>query len=396
VGTAGSGIAVSPSLAAAALDAATAAMERGGLSHGQLALVFLSILGGDAPKAAHEILHIVRRVTGARTVVGCSGVGVLTEQREIEGQSAAAVLVIQDDRLVASPVSIESLNRDDVELAREIADSAEATLAEGGSLLLLPDPRGFDPKALLGGLAEAIGPVPVLGGVAAGTAEPIELCNTQTLAGGLAGAAICGPVPLIGVAQGCAPIGEPYVVTRAEESVVHQIAGRPALDVLREAMRTVENAEQRIPRAGIFAGLAMDSAKSPLERGDFLVRNLLGVDPRSGAIAVAERVRVGQTIQFQLRDAQASREDLQVTLASLRARLGGRRPVFGCYFNCAGRGQGLYGEPDCDVTSIREALGEFPLAGFFGNGELAPVGRQNFLHTYTGVLVLIPEDLGAA
>jgi len=375
-------------LATAVLDAATAAMERGGLGHGQVALVFVS---GDARDAAHEILHVVRRVTGARTVVGCSGVGVLTEQREIEGESAAAVLVIQDERLVVSPIAIESLRGDGAELAREIADSAEATLAEGGSLMLLPDPRGFDPKALLSGLGEALGPVPVLGAVAAGTGEPVELCNTQTLAGGLAGVAVSGPVPLIGVAQGCAPIGEPYVITRAERNVVHQIAGRPALEVLRAAMQTVENAEERIPRAGIFAGLAMDPAKSPLERGDFLVRNLMGVDAQSGAVAVAELVRVGQTIQFQLRDAAASREDLQATLASLRARLNGRRPVFGCYFNCAGRGQGLYGEPDHDVTVIREVLGEFPLAGFFGNGELAPVGHQNFFHNYTGALLLIPE-----
>jgi small ligand-binding sensory domain FIST len=133
----------------------------------------------------------------------------------------------------------------------------------------------------------------------------------------------------------------------------------------------------------------MDPAKSPLERGDFLVRNLVGIDPRSGAVAVAERVRAGQTIQFQLRDARASREDLQAAVAALGARLAGRRPVFGCYFNCAGRGRGLYGESDHDVTVIREALGEFPLAGFFGNGELAPVGRRNFFHTYTGVLLLI-------
>jgi FIST C domain len=114
-------------------------------------------------------------------------------------------------------------------------------------------------------------------------------------------------------------------------------------------------------------------------------------DPKSGAIAVVELVRVGQTIQFQLRGAAASREDLQATLASLRARLNGRRPVFGCYFNCAGRGQSLYGEPDHDVALIREALGQFPLAGFFGHGELAPVGRQNFLHNYTGALLLISE-----
>jgi len=389
VGKAGSGVAVSPHLATAVLDAATAAMERSGLDHGGVALVFVS---GDALDAGHEILHVVRRVTGARTVVGCSGVGVLTEEREVEGETAAAVLVVQDERLVASAVSVESLRGGGAAVARAIADSAEATLAEGGSLVLLPDPRGLDPTELLGGLAEALGPVPILGAVAAGASEPVEFCNTETLAGGLAGIAVSGPVPIIGVAQGCAPIGEPYVVTRAERNLVHQIAGRPALEVLREALESVDNAEERIPRAGIFAGLAMDPAKSPLGRGDFLVRNLLGADPRTGTVATAETVRVGQTIQFQLRDAQASREDLLEALASLRDRLAGRRPVFGCYFNCAGRGQGLYGEPDHDVTLIRHALGEFPLAGFFGNGELAPVGRRSFFHNYTGALLLIAEQ----
>jgi small ligand-binding sensory domain FIST len=361
-------------------------MERSGLDHGEIAFVFVS---GEARAAAHPVLHAVRRVTGARAVVGCSGVGVLTEEREIEGTAAAAVLVVADDRLVARALSSESLGGGDADPAREIAEAAGATLAEGGSLVLLPDPRGLDPAALLGGLTDALGPVPVVGAVAAAPGEPIELCNTEILSGGLAGVALSGPQPLIGVAQGCAPIGEPYVITRAEGNIVHQIAGRPALEVLQSAMRTVENAEERIPRAGLFAGLAMDPAKSPLERGDFLVRNLVGIDPRSGAVAVAERVRAGQTIQFQLRDARASREDLQAAVAALEARLAGRRPVFGCYFNCAGRGRGLYGESDHDVTVIREALGEFPLAGFFGNGELAPVGRRNFFHTYTGVLLLI-------
>jgi small ligand-binding sensory domain FIST len=131
---------------------------------------------------------------------------------------------------------------------------------------------------------------------------------------------------------------------------------------------------------------------SPLERGDFLVRNLVGVDQSSGAVAVAERVRVGQTLQFQIRDAEASREDLRAMLDELAGRLGGRRPAFGCYFDCAGRGCGLFGVPDHDVTLIREKLGEFPLIGFFGNGEFAPIGRRNFFHNYTGALVVFPED----
>jgi len=174
--------------------------------------------------------------------------------------------------------------------------------------------------------------------------------------------------------------------------VIYEIGSRPAVEILKEAIRSLENPEERIRRAGIFAGLAMDPAKSPLERGDFLVRNLVGGDQQSGAVAVAEPVKVGQTIQFQIRDAEAAQEDLGATLQDMAKRLGGRQPAFGCYFNCAGRGQGLFGAPNHDVTLIGKELGEFPLVGFFGNGESAPIGRRNFFHNYTGVLVVFPRD----
>jgi small ligand-binding sensory domain FIST len=193
------------------------------------------------------------------------------------------------------------------------------------------------------------------------------------------------------VTQGCTPIGEPYVITHAEANVIQRIGSRPALEMLGEAIRAHPDTEARIRHAGVFAGLAIDPAKSPLERGDFLVRNLVGADRSSGALAVAERVRVGQTVQFQIRDARASRDDLREMLDELAERLDGRRPAFGCYFDCAGRGRGLFGVPDHDVTLIRERLGEFPLVGFFGNGEFAPIGRRNFFHNYTGALVIFPE-----
>ena len=172
---------------------------------------------------------------------------------------------------------------------------------------------------------------------------------------------------------------------------MREIAGRPALAVLKAALHEVAGGEARWQRAGVFAGLAINPAKSPLERGDFLVRGLLGADQKSGAISLTESVRVGQTIQFQIRDARAAAHDLAETLGGVRAALAGRRPAFGVYFNCAGRGQGLFGEPDHDVRLIRSHLGAFPLVGFFGNGEFSPVGGRNFFHTYTGVLVIFPE-----
>jgi len=382
---AGSGLALAASPPDAAIEASLAALAAAGRDHVDLAIVFAS---ADTAPAAHAMLHAVRRVTGARVVVGASGAGVLTERREVQSGTAVAVLAVHDARLIASPALVADQSRPDA--AETLAAALGPTLAEGGCLLVLPDAAGLDPRALLQGLGESLGAVPVMGAVAAGMPSFV-LYNTDPARGGLVALALSGAAPVVGVAQGCEPIGEPYVITRAEGHVVYEIGGRPALAVLTEAVHSLPGGGERAQRAGIFAGVAIDPAKSPLARGDFLVRNLVGADQASGAVAVAEPVRVGQTLQFQIRDAAASRADLIATLEEMRGRLGPRRPAFGCYFNCAGRGQGLFGVPDHDVTLIRERLGSFPLAGFFGNGELAPVGGRNFFHTYTGVLVVVPH-----
>jgi len=380
---AGSGLAVGGAPDDAALDASLDALAASGVERADVALVFVS---SDCGPRAHELLHAVRRTTGAPVVLGCSGAGVLTERREVERGPAVAVLVVTDERLVVTPFLLAAQGPGTGE---QVAQRVGQTVAEGGCLVVLPDAVGLDPGALLDGLHEALGFVPVVGAVAAG--EPtFELYATEAVRGALAGVAFSGLAPMIGVAQGCMPIDEPYVVTRADGNAIEQIAGRPALEVLGDAIRALPRGEERIRRAGVFAGLAMDPAKSPLERGDFLVRNLVGLEQASGAVVVAERVRVGQTVQFQIRDAEASREDLTATLETLARRLGGRRPAFGAYFDCAGRGQGLFGVADHDVTLIRKHLGEFPLVGFFGNGEFAPVGRRNFFHNYTGALVVFP------
>ena len=383
---AGSGLAVGGTADNAALEASLRALATSGSDRADLALVFVT---GDAYPHAHGLLHAVRRVTGAPVVLGCGGAGVLTEKGEVEGESAVAVLVVRSERLVATGFLLEGQD-ERPDLGTELAERVGATVAEGGCVLVLPDAIGCNPAALLTQLHDALGFVPVLGAVAAG--EPMfELCNTEVAQGALAGVALAGLAPIIGVTQGCTPIGEPYVITRAEANVIERIANRSALAMLAEAVQSFPDAAARIQRAGVFAGLAMDPAKSPLERGDFLVRNLVGADQARGALAVAERVRVGQTVQFQIRDAAASREDLAAMLAEVATRLDGRRPAFGCYFDCAGRGRGLYGVPDHDVLLIRERLGEFPLVGFFGNGEFAPIGRRNFFHNYTGALVIFPQ-----
>ena len=381
---AGSGLAVGAAADDAALEASLAALDASGADRADVALVFTS---GDARSGGHALLHAVRRATGARAVVGCSGAGVLTERQEVEGETAVAVLAVRDERLVAAPFLLADLQALGLDAGSRMAQAAAETVLQSGSVIALPDARGLDPWALLERFDAAVGFVPVLGAVASGL-PLVELCNTDVAEGALAGLALSGAEPVVGVAQGCMPIGEAFVVTAADDHVIHTIGSRPALRVLREAIETLPDPAERLRRAGLFAGLAIDPAKSPLERGDFVVRNLLGIDDESVAIALAEHVRVLQTIQFQIRDAAAAHADLDEMLVAVERELAGRRPSFGLYFNCAGRGRALFGKPDHDVALIRSRLGDFPFAGFFGNGEFAPRNRRNLFHTYTGVLAL--------
>src|SRR5262249_35201733 len=179
---AGTGLAVGGSADNAALEASLEALERSGASHADLALVFAT---GDAYPRAHELVHAVRRVTGARAVLGCSGTGILTDRREVEGELAVAVLVVRCERLVATPFLFERQGERE-DLGTELAQQIGSTVAEGGCALVLPDAMGCNPPALLSQLDQALGFVPVLGAVAAG-GPLFELFNTDAVQGDLVG-----------------------------------------------------------------------------------------------------------------------------------------------------------------------------------------------------------------
>ena len=383
---AGSGLVTGKRADAAGREAARAAMERSGAGRADVALVFAT---ADAYRESAGLLEAVRRETGAPSILGCSGAGVLTEAAEAEGGPAVAVLVVSGGGDLLHPFLLANREVLDDEAGAELGDRVGFSAMDEGALVILPDAMNLRPDGFLLGLCGRLEPVPVVGGVAAGMPQ-FELYDAGALHGALPGL-VMSRTPIVGVAHGCEPIGEPYVVTGAEANTIQAIAGRRPVEVLREAIERVPGYEERVPRMGVFAGLAVDVSKSPLERGDFLIRALAGLDQDSGAITLPDPVQVGQTIQFQIRDARAAHADLEAMLGRVRAALGDRPPAFGLYFNCAGRGQGLYGEPDHDVRLIRERLGEWPLVGFFGNGEFAPVGKENLFHTYTGVLVLVPQ-----
>jgi small ligand-binding sensory domain FIST len=359
-------------------------MEASGVDHADVALVFTT---ADAYRRGSEMLRAIRRTTAAAAVLGCSGAGVLTEAGEVEEGPAVAVMVLRTDGEPGLDAFLVA-GRDvlDDEAGGEIADRVGAGRAREGGVVILPDATNLSPNPLLLGFADVVEPIPIVGGVAAGM-PLFELFGEDVAYGALAALAT-SRTPIVGVAQGCEPVGEPFAVTACAANVIREIGGRSPLGVLREAIESVPDHAQRVARYGLFAGIAVDLLKSPLTRGDFLVRAIVGVDQETGWITLPETVFLGQTIQFQLRDPQAAHDDLVATLGRVEAALAGRRPAFGLYFNCAGRGRALYGTTGHDLALIRQRLGDWPLIGFFGNGEFAPLGRENLFHNYTGVLVL--------
>ena len=213
-------------------------------------------------------------------------------------------------------------------------------------------------------------------------------------AGGVA-ISVGGAVQLVGVtSQGCTPIGETWTLTKVEQNIIHQIGNRPAYEVLAETFNQLTPEQQKTARGNLFIGLVVNEYLEDFHRGDFLIRNLLSADARSGSIAVGALPRLGQTIQFQRRSAAAANEDLEELLTRARKQLGNTPIYGGCLCSCNGRGQNLFGRPNHDAQMVQQRLGPMGLAGFFCNGEIGPVGERSLLHGYKASLALFVKKAG--
>lgn len=354
-----------------------------------LALVFVSSAWRDHAAA---MLERLRAATGASVLAGCSGQAVIGRAREVEDAPAVSVLLAHLPGGTVWPAHLTQRDLAELELPLDWIRLIGAPRPAVNAWLVFADPFRLDVEALLARLATAYPDTPIVGGLASGDprvpATEVFL-NDQVYHEGAVLVGLGGAVTVeTVVAQGCQPIGRPWTITRAEGNVIVEIGGRPALDVLVETVQALSVDDQLRARRNLLVGLAIDEYRTAFERGDFLIRNLLGVDTRAGTIAIGAQPRVGQTIQFQLRDAIAADDDLRHLLDQARERLGGVTPAAALLCSCNGRGRDLFGVPDHDARAVAERLAPSPLAGFFCNGEIGPVGRQPFLHGFTASLAL--------
>jgi small ligand-binding sensory domain FIST len=378
--------------------ARSAAMEASRTAYGSLvgrtvdlAVVFASV---HHASVADQVLDAVHEVASPDALIGCVGEAVVGGSREVEAEPAVSVW------FGSLPKPAETFHMQFVSLPSGGAFAGwhfqpDETEDRVPVHLMICDPFTFPADLLLQHVNEAVPGALVIGGNASGggqAGQTILFQDREIHREGAVGVRLPGAVSTRAlVSQGCRPIGDALVVTRAEQNVVFELAGRPPLERLRETVAALSPPDRELVAHGLHVGRAIDEYKAELGTGDFLVRGVIGADPNTGAVAVGDHLEVGQTVRFHVRDAATADEELRALLEGEVGALSGR-PAGALLFTCNGRGTRLFPTPDHDARLVSSYLGDVPLAGFFCAGEFGPVGGKNFVHGFTASLAVFLDD----
>jgi len=370
----------------AAAEAVIAELAQCGLKKPDVLFVFLS---GDHTSEAEEIVQRIEEQLSPQCLIGASAEGVIGKDREVEREAGLAVLA---GDLGGATVKSFHIGRDDWRKMLMEEEALTETIGYGQqtrALIGFGEPFSTPLRQLLEKLEEECPKLPLIGGMASSGRRPGEnilLRDDQVLDQGFVGISLSGSIDVqTVVSQGCRPVGHPVLVTKAHENVIEQIGGKPALEALQSIVDSMPHEEQQLLRNGLYIGRAIDEYREGWSRGDFLVRNVLGMEQATGGIGITDLVRVGQTVQFHVRDAATAEEDLRLLLEEQKKQAA---PAGGLLFNCNGRGTRMFSQPCHDIAATRKIFPEMPIAGFFAAGELGPVGKQNFIHGHTASFAL--------
>jgi small ligand-binding sensory domain FIST len=326
-----------------------------------------------------EISTRLRRELPGALHFGCTARSVIAGSDEIEDGPG----------LAASAAALPGVKLHPFRL--EAAGVPDLPGPDDAHVLLLVDPFDAELDAWIPALDERFPAGTKLGGVASGAAQPggnLLFVGDATARAGAVGLVLSGELAVDAVvAQGCRPVGPPLFVTGARDNVLFELDGKPPMEVLSQLFAAASPDERRLFRGSLFLGIEMEPEQSRFESGDFLIRNLIGADPNTGALHVAANLEERRVVQFHLLDAAAAADDVARRLGRYAGERG-RDAAGALLFSCLGRGRGLYGVPDHDTNAFRRALGPLPLAGFFANGEIGPVEGRTFLHGYTSAFAI--------
>ena len=379
------GLSTTPDARAGALEAASAAARGLNGRPCDLAVLFAS---GAHLAAPETMLAAIHEMLAPMTLVGCGAGGVISDAREVEDGTAVSVWAASlgdDGEVLPFHATVEELEEGSGAL------SGLPDLDGAAGAILLADPFSFPTDAVLRFLSEATPLLPLLGGMASARTTddgPALFYGEEVVDGGAVGVRLDGVEILPCVSQGASPIGPELTITAADGHIIGELAGKPALAKLREAIEGLSDDDRDLVDGGLLMGIVVDNNKPDYVQGDFLVRGLVGADPETGEVAVGTEVRPGQVVRLHARDATSADRDLHQALSVRMEALGGRQPAGALVFACNGRGSGMFGVPGHDAEAVASELGGAPAAGFFAAGEIGPVGGEYFMHSFTATVAV--------
>lgn len=353
-----------------------------------LAALFITAAHVDE---AEWILDRINTEIEPQILIGCSAEGVIGGDVEIERSPGIALLVGSLPGVRISAIHIgenewADVLDDQVNLIERLGHGEESR-----ALIGFGDPFTCPIDALMKNLDDL--PLPLIGGMASSARRRGEnwlFINNKVVDGGFVGVTLNGPIKVESiVSQGCRPVGERFIVTKSNQNIIEQLGGKPAINQLRDVLESMSESDKQLLGHGLYIGRAIDEYRDAFGRGDFLIRNVMQLDQETGAIVLADYVRVGQTVQFQVRDAQTADEDLREMLSKSSAN-----PQAACalLFGCNGRGTRMFAQSCHDIAMAHDILGGIPVTGFFAAGELGPIGGKNFIHGHTASMAILRPD----
>lgn len=353
-----------------------------------LAIVFVA---GDLAAAADAVLDVVEQELAPGRMVACTASGILAGAEELTGGPAVAIwaMALGD----GASVEVAELTAEQVDAGIEIRGVLEGDGEDdprSSAVILLVDPGQLPLEVTLRAFEERLPAVPVIGGVASLIPRPASPLLSRPGSSGAAGLALRfrGVDVLPCVSQGARPIGPELRVTAGGSGAIHQLGGRPAIDVLRDTINALPEDDRIRIQHGLLLGVAVPGGDDRPPADEYIVRGLAAADAETGAVAIGAAVEVGQTVRLHVRDPETASLDL-VEALRLRREAAGSAPIVGALaFTCNGRGREMFGFDDHDADTIQHELGPVPLAGMVSAGEIGPVGGRPFAHSFTATVAV--------
>ncbi len=349
-----------------------------------LVLVFVA---GYSPDVFETAMRRISELTKGRTVMGVTCQSLVAGGQEFEDTMGISIWAACWPEAQITPMTLELQTENGQSSFSGLPD---APWADDSVLIMFSEAYSFPADGMLEHLNNTHPGLRVLGGVSDSGLDASNarlMLNGEVYAQGAVAVRISGIEMQTVVSQGCRPIGDGMIVTDADRNVIASLGGRPAFAIIKEIYATLPTQDKARVERGLHLGIAMSELKDVYQYGDFLIRNVIGIDEQTQSITISDYIRKGRTVKFHIRDQFSASTELR-NMLKMAINGADRLPQGALVFTCNGRGSHLFEQPHHDASLVKEVCGDIPASGFFAAGEFGYVGRANYLHGFTASIAL--------